>query len=192
MPATVAPLATFQADLQGAGINADLQAIVNANPSPTTLAADVAQQMTDTDAQGTTLSTSASNFATDIGALAADLGSALSTSSTIPTLAGTYSGSAKTTAGHHVGQIAGLVLDITSEGTDGSLTGSVVLTESGQSPITLVLSGSVSVAGAFTATLTDNSGGGNGATLTARVTGTIISGTYVSVGGSSGTFSVHK
>lgn len=186
---TVAPLAKFQADFQGAAVGADLQALINANPSSTTLAADAAQMMTDTSDAATTLSTSASNFATDIGGLAADLGSALANSSLLPTLAGTYTGSAKTTAGNHVGRVSTLSIDITGEGTDGSLTGSLTITNPGQSPNTLTLSGSVSATGAFTAFVTD--GGNNSANLTGKVVGTTISGTYAS-NGDSGTFSVHK
>ena len=186
---TVAPLAKFQADLTGAAIGADLQALVNANPSAATLASDAAQMMTDTSDAATTLSTAASSFATDVGGLAADLGSALSNSSLLPTLGGTYTGSATTTAGNHVGRVSTLSITITSEGTDGSLTGSLTITNPGQGPNTLTLTGTVSDTGAFSVFVTD--GGNNSANLTGHVVGTTISGTYAS-SGDSGTFSVHK
>lgn len=188
---TVAPLAKFQADLTGATIGADLQALVNANPSAATLATDAAQMMTDTSDGATTLSTAASSFATDVGGLAADLGSALSNSSLLPTLGGTYTGSATATSGNHVGRVSSLSITITSEGTDGSLTGTVTITNPGQSPQTQILSGSVSDTGAFTGTVSDPSNSSNGAALTGHVVGTTISGTYAS-SGDGGTFSVHK
>ena len=186
---TVAPLAKFQDDLQGTAVLADLQALVDANPTATTLATDAAQMMTDTSDAATTLGNSASAFATDVGGLAADLGSALANSSLLPMLTGTYSGSARKTGGNHIGQVTALTMDITSEGTDGSLSGSLMIAETGNGPATLTLTGTVSDTGAFTASVTD--GGNNDSVLTGKVVGTTITGTYGG-GGDSGVFSLHK
>lgn len=188
---TVAPLAKFQADFQDTAINTDLQALLDANPSATTLSTDAGQMMTDTSADADTLNTAVSAFATDVGALGADLSSALSNSSLLPTVTGTYTGSATATAGKNIGRVSTLSVVITSEGTDGSLSGSLTITNPGQGPQTQVLTGSVSAAGVFTATVSDPSDPTNGATLTGHVVGSTISGTYASTG-DSGTFTIHK
>lgn len=191
--ATAGPLAKLQADSQGGKLSADLQALVAANPSNAGLAAHTAKFLTDVSAQGNTVNDTAVKFQTDIAGVATDLGSAASSSSTIPTVTGTYSGTAKETAGKHVGRVAALTVDITGESAAGALTGTFTLTEPGQTPVTLSLSGQVTAAGAFSATLTDTSGQGNGAILSGSVVGQTISGKYQSTGGPSrGTFTVHK
>lgn len=194
---TAAPLAQLQADEQGNGVGADLQAIALANPSDATLLADISKQQADITTTVNTLNNAALTFQTDIATLTSDVaaapaGSGGTSGSTIPNLVATYSGSAKETSGNHVGRVSTLQLVISSEGTDGSLTGTTTLTESGNS-VQLSLAGSVSANGTFTATLTDTSGQQNGATLTAHVSGKTISGTYHSTdGSSSGTFTVSK
>jgi hypothetical protein len=191
---TLATLAKLQADSQGTAIVADLQALAAANPGSAVIAADTTKTMTDLSTQNMALVTAATTFQTGTGTLATDLGSAASASSIFPTVTGTYSGTATETAGKHVGRVAAMSFDFTGESPAGALTGTVTLTEPGNSPVTLTLAGTVTATGAFSATLTDPSGQGNDATLAGKVLGTTITGTYQATGGGSsrGTFSVHQ
>ena len=137
--------------------------------------------------------TTAAQLQADLGALASDVaaappGSTGSTGSTIPNLVGTYSGSAKTTAGNHVGRISTLQVVINSEGADGSLTGTLAITYNGQTN-TLTLTGQVTAGHAFSATGAD--GGQNNAMLNGTAAGNTIVGTYASTG-DSGTFTLSK
>ena len=192
---TTAPLATIQADDQGNTIGTDLQALVTANPSDTTLATDVSKQETDTNTGGATFNTAAVKFQTDIGTLATDLagapagigGTGGTGGTTIPNLVGTLTGSATSTSGNHVGRVSTLTVNITSEGTDGSLTGNISITNTGNGTNTATLTGSVTASHVFTATLVDT--GGNTTTLHATVSGKTISGTYSGTN-DSGTFHV--
>jgi hypothetical protein len=188
-----APLAKLQADDQNTGLGPALQAITDANASDATLAADITRQRDDTESKGTIFNTAVVQFQTDLGALAADLASTPpgenGGGSTLPNLVGTFNGSGTQTAGNHVGRVTGLKVNIASEGGDGSFTGTVTLTQNGQSE-TDSISGTVTTAGKFTGAFTDSSNVGS--TLTATVSGNTIKGTYASAGGSSGTFSVTK
>ncbi|HSZ55246.1 MAG TPA: hypothetical protein VK797_06265 [Tepidisphaeraceae bacterium] len=189
---TTAPLAKLEADSMGGDVGTDLQAIATANPSDTTLAADIAKQKSDTNTAGTTFDTAAVKFQTDIGAFAADLAAAPAggggVTGSVPNLVGTFNGSATTTAGNHVGRVSTLAITISTESTTGALTGSITITNSGQAQ-QATLTGSVTSAGHFSATLVDSSN--NTTTLSATVSGKTISGTYVSTN-DSGHFSVTK
>jgi len=187
---TTAPLAKLKVDTQNVGIGTDLTNIANANPSSTLLATHIQNFGNDGMTAVTNFVTAAMKFTTDVGTLAADLGATPTTGTTIPNLVGTFNGSATATAGTHVGRVSTLVVHITTEGANGSLTGSITITNPGSSPMTQTLTGMVTANGTFTATVTDSSG--NGATLSGTAVGKTISGTYASTGGSSdsGTFKV--
>src|SRR5579859_4222796 len=94
---TAAPLAQLQADEQGSGTGADLTAITNANPSDTTLAADVTKQRDDVQTDGTTLNTAAATLQTDTQTLATDLAAITpgggGGGTSIPNLVATFTGS---------------------------------------------------------------------------------------------------
>lgn len=192
---TNGPVATLQADAQGTSIGADLQALLAANPSSTTLASNISALQSDTSTAATTFTDAALAFQTDIGSLATDVAAAPAglgglTGSTIPNLIGRFSGSATSTGGNHVGRVAQLSISITSEGADGSLSGTATYSN-GTQTIALTLTGSVSAGHAFTATLTDPTGAQNGATVNGTVSGNTIAGTFVSYN-DSGTFSLVK
>jgi hypothetical protein len=181
---TNGPVATLQADAQGPSIGADLQALLAANPSSTSLASDISALQNDAADAATTLTGAVLAFQADIGALATDVAAAPaatggSTGSTIPNLVGTYSGPATTTGGNRLGQVATLKLFITSEGADGSLSGTAIYT-GGSNTIPLSLTGSVSANHAFTITLFDPTGAQNGATLTGTASVNTLAGTFVS------------
>lgn len=187
---TAAPLAKLKADSKASAIGTDLMNIAAANPSSTLLATHIQNFQTDGNTAVGNFVAAAMKFTTDVGTLASDL-SATPTTAAIPNLVGTYNGSATATAGSHVGRVSTLVVHITTEGANGSLTGSITITNPGSSPMTQSLTGMVTANGTFTATVTDTSGGG--ATLAGTAVGKTISGTYASTGtgGDSGTFTVH-
>lgn len=185
---TVAPLAKLKADSNATSIGTDLANIAAANPSSTLLATHLQNLKTDSNTAVGSFVAAAMKFTTDVATLASDLG-ATPTTAAIPNLVGTFNGSATATAGSNVGRVSTLVVTITAEGANGSLTGSVTITNPGSSPMTQSLTGTVTANGAFTATVMGS--GGNTTTLSAHVTGTTIAGTYSSTN-DSGTFSVHK
>ncbi|MDB5292722.1 MAG: hypothetical protein JWL69_3963 [Phycisphaerales bacterium] len=189
---TVAPLNKFQADSQSAGVSADLQALVMANPSSNSLAADAAKFLTDVPGQGSILNDAAIKFQTDIGGLATDLGSAASASSIFPTVTGTYSGTAKETVGNHVGRVAAMSIDFTSESPTGALTGTATIIDPVNGPGTFTVAGAVTASGVFSVTLTDPAGQGDDATLTGKLVGKTISGTYQTTKARQGTFTIHQ
>lgn len=186
---TTAPLAKLKADSNASAIGTDLMNIANANPSSTLLATHVQNFESDGNTATGNFVAAAMKFTTDVATLASDLG-ATPTTGAIPNIVGTYSGSATSTAGNHVGRVSTLSVQIASETAGGAFTGTVTVTQPGSSPMTSTMTGTVTANGTFTATLMDS--GGNTTTLNAHVTATTISGTYASSGGDSGTFSVHK
>jgi len=191
--ANAAALAKLQADVQTSTFSTDLNNIVTANPSSTLLATHVQSAETDATTATNTFNTAAAKFQTDTGTLSTDLSGAPTGGSTgnFPNLVHTYNGNATSTSGNHVGRVSTLVIQITSEGTDGSVTGTATITNPGQSPQTQNLTGSVTTGGAFSATATDPTNSSNGATISGTVSGTKISGTFSSTDGTdAGTFSV--
>ncbi|HZL36166.1 MAG TPA: hypothetical protein VFC78_12690 [Tepidisphaeraceae bacterium] len=185
---SASPLATLQADIQNVSLGVDLTNIAAANPSSTTLANDVQRAQSDGSSSIGNVGTAASNYNSQLASLASDAGSA-PTTATPANLVGSYTGSYVATAGNHVGQARSLTMQITNEGTDGSFTGTAVTTDGSGGTIALDVTGSVTSAGAFTASLTDPIGGQNGASLTGTVHGKAIDGTYTS-NGDSGTFTL--
>lgn len=192
---TDGPVARLQADMQGGAVDADLQSLVSANPSAANLATDVGTQQSDMSADGDMFSQAIVTFQADLGVLASDVAAAppavgSSNGSTIPNLVGTFAGSATSTAGNHVGRISALQVVFTTEGKDGTLSGTLTITDNGQTN-SLMLTGTVTAGHTFSATVTDPSGSQNGATLTGTVTGNAIVGAYVSTG-DSGTFTIAR
>ena len=188
---TAAPLAKLESDSNASAIGMDLMNIANANPSSTLLATHVQNFESDGNTAVGNFVAAATMFTTNVATLPSDL-SATPTTAAIPNLVGTFNGSATSTAGNHVGRVSTLVVDITAEGANGSLTGTVTITNPGSSPMTQSLTGMVTANGTFTATTT-GTGGMGGATLSGTAVSSTISGTYNSInGGDSGTFSVHK
>lgn len=186
---TAAPLATLQAAEQGNAIDTDLQALVAANPTDATLAADVAKLQSDASTNGGTFDQAAMTFQTGIATVAVDVAAAPANSggtTTIPNLVGTLTGSATVTAGNNVGQVSQLTIHFTSEGADGSLAGDITVTNtSGGASGTITAS--VTAGGAFSATVVTSDGT---TTLSGTVVGKTISGTHSTIGGDSGTFHV--
>lgn len=192
---TAAPLAKLSADLQAATVGADLQAIGAANPANATLVADIAKLESDVSTAGGTLSTAATSFQTGVSTASSDVAAAPAgptgpTGSTIPTITGSYSGSATATAGNHVGRVQSLHITISTESAAGALTGSAVV-QGSNGTSTQTLTGTVDANGTFTATVVDPTDPTNGATLSGHVSGHTITGTYQSTG-DSGTFTVTK
>ncbi|HZL33921.1 MAG TPA: hypothetical protein VFC78_01345 [Tepidisphaeraceae bacterium] len=172
---TTAPLANVQADTQSVTLSADLTNIAAANPYSTSLATDVPQSQSDVAGSIGNVGVAAENFSGQVGTLAGDAG-ATPTSATPPNLVGSFSGPAVAKTGSHVGQIGTLVLDVTSEGTDGSLSGTATTTDSSSGTSAFALAGSVTSGGAFTATLSDSTGAQ--LTLNGAVHGKVISGNF--------------
>ena len=192
-----APLAKLEADLQAPAIGTDLSAITSANPTNTTLASDSSKLQTDASTAVGTLTGATSTFQDGISTVSSDVAAAPPGptgpgGSTIPNLVATYTGTSTETVGTHVGRVAALQVTFSSESAAGALTGTATVTEPGNSPVSFSVSGSVDASGAFTATFTDTSGQGQGATITGHVSGKTVSGTYHGNAGDSGTFTASK
>lgn len=192
---TTAPAAKLEADFQGATLDADLQALVDANPSSTTLSADVARASNDMETKGQVFSDALVKFQDDLDTLASDLAAAPAGPSggggkALPQLVGTFSGSYTVTSGNHVGRVTAFTVQIASEAADGSIAGMISLSVSGQ-VASVSFSGTVTNAGEFTTTFVNESG--NSTTLTGTVVaGSVITGTYNTPNDSSGTFTLSK
>jgi len=187
-----APLAKLNADLQAVPIPADLQNILDANPSNSTLASDISTLQNDLSTNGQTFSTAVSTFQTNVSTTASDVSTTPGGTggTTIPTLSGTYTGSTTATAGTHVGRVSSLSITITSETADGTLTGTAV-NSSGSGPINLTFTGSINSSGAFTLNMTDPTDSTQGASLTGQANGTTLSGTFTAIS-DSGTFTLSQ
>lgn len=187
-----ARLATLQAEAQNGVLGADLANLVNANPTNTALAAG-ASAFSDGGTAAAAIGnvvTAAGTFTAATGALDADVNSTTS-GLTIPNLIGTYVGSSSVDGTHNEGLPSTLVLDFTSEGADGSFTGTVTTGSDGNTATsTLSLTGSVTADGSFNATAADSSGQNPGGTLTGTVFGNTISGTMIGSDGNPVTFTV--
>jgi hypothetical protein len=185
-----ARLATLQADALNGVLGADLTNLVNANPANTSLANDT-NAFTAGGAAAAAIGnvvTAAGTFTTATGALNAEVNSSTS-GSVIPNLVGTYSGSFVSSNGSDVGKENPSTFDISTEGADGSLSGTATVTHDGN-PTTFSLSGSVAADGSFTATLTDPTGQQTSQTLTGTASRTTISGTGSDGGGGTFTFTL--
>jgi hypothetical protein len=190
----VAPAQKLEADFQGSALAADLQAIVDANPSSTTLAADVTRFDDDMQSKGGVLTDALTAFAGQLTTLTTDLAAAPAGpggggGNSLPQIVGTYSGSYTVTAGNHVGRVTDLNIQVTSEGADGSLTGTITLTVNGVDA-SVSFTGTITASGQFTTTFINKDN--NSTTLTGTATASAITGTYNTPGDSSGTFSVSK
>lgn len=187
-----APLAALKADSAGTAIDADLNAIVAANSANVTLATDATKEKSDITTDGAALRNAGTKLSTDLSTMASDLASTTSTGggTTSGNLVGNYSGSSTETTGKHVGRKSRLVVTISSQAADGSLSGTVTASRSGKTTLNATLTGAVTAAGLFSATLSDSSGGGT-VTLNGTVSGKTISGTYtISGGAGNGTFTI--
>lgn len=182
-----ARLATLQADALNGVLGTDLTNLVNANPANTALATDTSAFNGSGAASAAIANavTAAGTFTTATGTLNSDVNST-TTGSTIPNLVGTYVGSSGVDGTHNEGLPSTLVLDFTSEGADGSFTGTITTGSDGNTATTTVsLTGSVTADGSFNATAA-NMGGG----LTGTVSGNTISGTETGSDGHQVTFTV--
>jgi hypothetical protein len=104
--------AKLQLDLDSIELKTDVENIVAANPSSTTLPTDAATAQVNSTNALATFETAAATYQTDVDGLITDLDSI----PTVPNLVGTYVGTAKATSGNHVGRIMGLTVQFTSEG----------------------------------------------------------------------------
>jgi hypothetical protein len=188
VPAT--RLATLQADALNGTLGADLTNLVSANPANTALATHASTFESGGAAAAAigNVVTVAGTFANSTGTLNADVNST-TTGSTIPNLVGTYGGSFISSSGTDVGKVNPAAFDVTNEGADGSLTGTVTLTNDGN-PTFFSLSGSVTADGSFTATLVDPTAQHPNATLTGTASRTTISGTGDDGEGNTSTFAL--
>jgi hypothetical protein len=195
--ATAVPLAKLEADLQAAAIGADVNALLTANLTDATLAADITKLESDVSAAVANLTTAATTFQSGVGTVATDVASAPPSSNgsggtTIPTITGTYSGSSTETSGDHIGGVSALTIIISSESNAGALTGSATVVENSGTTNPFDLVGTVAADGTFTATFNEAGTQTVGATISGHVSGNTITGSYQSTDGSSGTFSVSK
>jgi hypothetical protein len=188
-----ARLATFQADAQGNLIGAALANLVNANPSNTALAADAVVFQAGgaaATAIGNVVS-AAGSFNGTISALSTDVNSTTN-GSTIPNLVGTYTGQV-TDGTHNQGLPSNWTLDITTEGADGSFSGTLTTTSNGNTVSQMAnVTGSVTANGSFNLTATDPTTHQVGGSLAGTVSGTTISGTFDDGIGGTGPFSLAK
>lgn len=165
-----ARLATFQADATSDLIGTALSNLVNANSSNTALAGD-ATVFQNGGAAAVAIGnvvTAAGTFTVTISTLSTDV--TTTTGSTIPNLVGTFTGQV-TDGSHNEGLPSNWTLVITSEGTDGSFSGTLTTTANGNTTSdTAPVTGSVAANGSFTLT-------GAGGSLSGTVSGTTISGT---------------
>jgi hypothetical protein len=188
-----AKLAALQAALQSPLIGAALSNLIDANPSNTALAGDVAtfQEGGATATAIDNLLTVAGTFTTTISTLSGDITTTTS-GSTIPNLVGTYLGQV-TDGSHNAGLPSHWTLDITTEGTDGSFSGTITTTQNGNTTSqTESVTGSVAADGSFTLSAFDPSTQQSGGSLTGTASGTTLSGTFDDGIGGTGPFTLTK
>jgi hypothetical protein len=184
--AITAAMANIQTHLNAIDLATELNAIVNANPSGTALAAHA-------QAAESNVSTVIGSFAAAVNEFQTDVGTLITNASSLPTgpyLVGNYTGAATATTGPEAGVKFALTVEFTSQGADGALAGTVTVKAPNEPAMSMTLVGSVSEDGTFTATLTGDTPD-EGVTLTGQVTGSIISGTYVGTG-DTGTFTLKR
>lgn len=183
-----AKLAAFQAAAQVDLIGAALTDLLAANPTNTALAGDATVFQSGGAAAvaiGNVI-TAAGTFTTTIGTLNADVNSTAS-GSTIPSLVGTYLGQVSNGT-HNEGLPSNWTLDITTEGADGSFSGTLTTTQNGNTTSqTQSITGSVTASGSFTVTPSQEGG-----SLTGTLSGTTLSGTFTDSSGDTGPFSLVK
>lgn len=182
---TVAPLATLQTNLASTAVAADLEALVNANPTNAALTAAVAQFTADFAPHSAALGSDGMQFQTAIGALGADLASVASFVTTVPDIRGSYAGTVTRLRGSGAGRVLSITMDLISESLSGDLTGTAAFVGIGGSSSA---TGQVKAGGAFSlqidasfgiVTLTGTaSGTGIGATITGTYRTTTTSGTF--------------
>ena len=188
-----ARLAALQAAAQSNVIGSDLSNLVTANPANSALAADASAFGTGGTAAaaiGNAL-TAAGTFTATIGTLNTEVNSTTSFS-TIPNLVGTYVGQV-TDGSHNQGLPSNWTLHISSEGTDGSFSGTITTTQNGNtSSQTQSIAGSVKADGSFTATASDPTTHQVGGTLAGTASGTTLSGTFNDGMGGTGPFTLTR
>ena len=188
-----ARLATLQAAAQSNSIGTDLTNLVNANASNTALASDAGIFQTGGTAANAigNVITAASTFNAAIGTLGTEVNTAGS-GSTIPSLVGTYTGQV-TDGTHNQGLPSNWTLDITTEGTDGSFSGTITTTSNGNTVSqTESVTGSVKADGSFTLTVTDPTTQQTGGSLAGTASATTLSGTFDDGIGGTGPFTLTK
>ena len=188
-----ARLTALQAAAQSNVIGADLNNLMSANPANSALATDASVFQiggTAAAAIGNVL-TAAGTFTATIGTLNTEVNST-TTLSTIPNLVGTYKGQV-TDGSHNQGLPSNWTLDISSEGTDGSFSGTITTTQNGNTTSqTESIAGSVKADGSFTATASDPTTHQVGGSLAGTASGTTLSGTFNDGMGGTGPFTLTK
>lgn len=188
-----ARLATFQADAQSDLIGAALANLIAANSANTALATDAGDFQSGGAAAAAigNVITAAGSFTGTISTLGTDVNST-TTGSTVPNLVGTYLGQV-TDGSHNAGLPSNWTLDITTEGADGSFSGTITTTQNGNtSSQTESVTGSVTAAGSFSLTVSDPTTHQAGGSLTGTVSGTTLSGTFDDGIGGTGPFTLTK
>ncbi|HEX5243205.1 MAG TPA: hypothetical protein VFW23_08055 [Tepidisphaeraceae bacterium] len=188
-----AKLAIFQADTQSNPIQTPLDNLVSANQSNTALVTDVG----DFGGSGTlatafsNLTTAVADFINTLASLSTDV-TAASAGSTLPNMVGTFTGQVSD-GSHNQGLASNWTLVITTEGTDGTFSGTLTTTSNGNTQSeTANVSGSVAANGSFSLTVSDSSNQQSGGSMTGTISGTTLSGTFSDAAGGGGSFTLTK
>jgi len=184
---TQASMAKLSADIAAMDIQPELTALTAANPTGAVLAGHALTTLVNAGAALTACGNTAVTFATDVAILAAHVDALPDT----PSLVGNWAGGADETAGPEAGLHITLVAKFTSQGPDGSLTGTIRGTPTGGTTITMTLVGTIAEDGTFTATATPTGNLQSTTNLTGTLSGNTISGTYVTATGN-GTFTLTR
>ena len=184
---TAAAVAKLGADLAAVDLSPELTALAAANPTGVVLAGHALAAGVNAATSLSAFAATAATFQTDVGILAAHVDALPDT----PSLVGTWAGGADETSGPEAGLHITLLAKFTSQGLDGSLTGTVRGTPTGGTTITMTLVGNIAEDGTFTATGTPTGSLQSTTTLTGTLSGNTISGTYVTATGG-GTFTLTR
>ena len=188
-----AKLATFHDDTQSDPIQTPLDNLLAANQSNTALVTDAG----DFGGSGSLatafadLTTAVADFINTLSSLSIDV-TATSTGTTLPSMVGTFTGQV-TDGTHNQGLPSNWTLNITTEATDGTFSGTLTTTSNGNTQSqTADVSGSVTASGSFSLSVTDPTTQQSGGSLTGTISGTTLSGTFNDGIGGTGPFTLTK
>lgn len=188
-----AKLAIFATDTQSNPLQTPLDNLVAANPSNTALATDAGGFGADgaLAAAFANLTTAVTNFINTLTALSSDV-TITTSGSTLPNMVGTFTGQVSD-GSHNQGLPSNWTLTITTEGTNGSFSGTLTTTSNGNTQTESAnISGTVTANGSFTSTATDPTTLQSHGGLTGTISGTTLSGTFDDGNGGTGPFTLTK
>ena len=188
-----AKLAIFQADTLSDPLQTPLNNLIAANQSNTALITD-AGAFAGSGALATAfsnLTTAVADFINTLASLSTDV-TATSTGTTLPNMVGTFTGQV-TEGSHNQGLPSNWTLAITTEAADGTFSGTLTTTSSGNTQSeTANVNGSVEASGSFSLTVTDPTNQQSGGSMTGTISGTTLSGTFSDAAGGGGSFTLTK